>query len=294
MNLEYLKNFLCFAEYLSFTKAAENLYMVQTTLGRQIRSLEEQIGSKLYTRDKHPMELTDAGVFLVSEGKKLLQQTEKLELRMRQIGEENSLKLTIASIPVNLHCFSSIYSNFYKMHPNVSSTLLYKELGEISPLVTSGDADIGLTYFFEMDEISNFDEQIEVYTIGRDHLCVLVNKNHCFAASGRCTIEELRSEHLLCFNYPAISRAKRHHYHAKFTPVEETSSFLKNRETMLLQVNAGMGITLMPYEEAKIFGSDLIIVEVDDYVMEHDIILIWKKSNENPAFHLFLNSLQKT
>lgn len=200
MNLEYLKNFLCFAEHLNFTKAAESLYMAHTTLGRQIRSLEEQIGSKLYVQDKRSIKLTDAGIFLVSEGRKFLQQTEKLELSVRQIGEDTSLNLTMASVPVNHHYFSSIYSNFYKRHPNVKFTLLYKELGEISPLVTSGDVDFGLTYFFEMDEISNFDEQI----------------------------------------------------------------------------------------------SDFAVVEIDNCEMEHDIILIWKKSNDNPAFHLFLNSLKNT
>lgn len=153
---------------------------------------------------------------------------------------------------------------------------------------------MGLTYSFEMDEISNFDEQMEAYTIGRDHLCVLANKNHPFATSGHCTIDELRNERLLCFYFPAISLAKRHHYHDKLTPVEETSNILENRETMLLQVNAGMGLSLMACEEAKRFGSDLAIVEIDNFDMEHDIILIWKKSNENPAFHLFLNSLKNT
>lgn len=58
IQIEY---FLTVSKYLSFTKAAEALYVSQPAISRRIAMLEEQLGIKLIQRTKRTVELTEAG-----------------------------------------------------------------------------------------------------------------------------------------------------------------------------------------------------------------------------------------
>ena len=50
--------FLKVAEYLNFTKAAEALYMTQPAVSQQIKQLEEEVGAKVFIRNKNGLILT--------------------------------------------------------------------------------------------------------------------------------------------------------------------------------------------------------------------------------------------
>jgi DNA-binding transcriptional LysR family regulator len=61
MELRQIKYFIAVANQLSFSKAAETLYISQSTLSQQIRELENEVGVELLWRDRHSVRLTAAG-----------------------------------------------------------------------------------------------------------------------------------------------------------------------------------------------------------------------------------------
>lgn len=63
MTTQQIKYFLSLATELHFWKAAEKLFISQSTLSRQIQSLEEEIGYQLFKRDKRNVRLTRCGYF---------------------------------------------------------------------------------------------------------------------------------------------------------------------------------------------------------------------------------------
>lgn len=63
-SLDFLKGFDAAARYLSFTKAAGELFLTQSALSRQIKTLEEQIGHPLFVRGHRELKLTEAGAAL--------------------------------------------------------------------------------------------------------------------------------------------------------------------------------------------------------------------------------------
>jgi DNA-binding transcriptional LysR family regulator len=65
MEIRQIRSFLKLAEHLHFSRAAKDLHIVQSALSMQIKHLEEEIGTKLFERDRRKVRLTDAGkVFL--------------------------------------------------------------------------------------------------------------------------------------------------------------------------------------------------------------------------------------
>ena len=72
VELRHLRAFVAVAEELSFARAADRLYLSAPALSRQIRGLEQLIGSELFRRSTHRVELTPAGEALLDRARKVL------------------------------------------------------------------------------------------------------------------------------------------------------------------------------------------------------------------------------
>jgi epsilon-lactone hydrolase len=72
IELRHLRSFVAVAEELNFGRAAEQLYLSQPALSRQIRALEQLVGCRLFRRSTHRVELTLAGESLLDRARKVL------------------------------------------------------------------------------------------------------------------------------------------------------------------------------------------------------------------------------
>ena len=61
MTLQQLAYFVALADVGSFTAAADSLRVAQPTLSRQVKALEDELGSPLVQRSRHALVLTPAG-----------------------------------------------------------------------------------------------------------------------------------------------------------------------------------------------------------------------------------------
>ena len=71
MELRHLKSFVAVAEELHFAKTANRLRLAQSSLSKQIRLLEEELGFPLFYRTKQKVELLDAGHVLLDEARRM-------------------------------------------------------------------------------------------------------------------------------------------------------------------------------------------------------------------------------
>lgn len=79
MEIRVLRYFWTIAEENYVSKAAEQLHITQPTLSRQLRELETELGTELFTREKNRLKLTEAGLFLKSRAEKILSITQRTE-----------------------------------------------------------------------------------------------------------------------------------------------------------------------------------------------------------------------
>jgi DNA-binding transcriptional LysR family regulator len=72
-----LRYFVAVAEELSFTKAAERLFISQPALSKQIRHLENTVRVRLFERDRRTVALTPAGAELLPRARQLVERWEE-------------------------------------------------------------------------------------------------------------------------------------------------------------------------------------------------------------------------
>ena len=80
MELRTLKYFVAMAREESITRAATKLFLTQPALSRQIKSLEDELGQKLFNRGKFSVTLTDAGFRLLKRAEEILSLVHETEL----------------------------------------------------------------------------------------------------------------------------------------------------------------------------------------------------------------------
>jgi DNA-binding transcriptional LysR family regulator len=83
IDLRKLRYFLAVAERLNFGRAAQELILAQPALSRAIKSLEHDLGVVLFDRDRHTVQLTEAGRVLVAEAGGLLARAGAARRRVR-------------------------------------------------------------------------------------------------------------------------------------------------------------------------------------------------------------------
>jgi monoterpene epsilon-lactone hydrolase len=88
IELRHLRAFVAVAEELSFARAADRLYVSSPALSRQIRGLEQLIGSDLLRRSTHRVELTIAGEALLQRARRLLRDVDEAVAATMQVGGE--------------------------------------------------------------------------------------------------------------------------------------------------------------------------------------------------------------
>src|SRR5258707_1503961 len=113
MDLHMLRCFVAVAEELHFGRAAYRLGMLPPALGRHIRLLEDDLGTRLLARTTRNVALTEDGAMLLEEARSLLSQADGLAVRFRARGRSQAATLRLGAIdsaaaglvPLVLHDF---------------------------------------------------------------------------------------------------------------------------------------------------------------------------------------------
>ena len=79
MTIIQLKYAIAVSEYKNFTLAAEKCFVTQPTLSMQIQKLESELDIQIFDRTKKPIEMTEIGSKIISQCKKIVSESEKMQ-----------------------------------------------------------------------------------------------------------------------------------------------------------------------------------------------------------------------
>ena len=92
--LNFIEGFEAAARHLSFTKAADELFLTQSAVSRQIKALEDQLGVQLFERRTRALKLTPEGEALYQTVAEVLQRIEETTQRIRGRAKERTFTIT--------------------------------------------------------------------------------------------------------------------------------------------------------------------------------------------------------
>lgn len=102
MEFRHLRYFVTVAAERSFSRASEKLHMAQPPLSRQIKQLEEELGTQLLNRGR-PITLTEAGRFFFEQAQQMLQKADEVRTMTKRIGTGNRRQFGIGFVPSVLY-----------------------------------------------------------------------------------------------------------------------------------------------------------------------------------------------
>ncbi len=139
-----LQVFHAVARQLSFTKAAEVLFMTQPAVTFQIKQLEEHFNTRLFDRGHGRISLTPAGDLVLAYAEKILGLSGEMDVRLAEItGEVGGSLLVGASTTIAEFLLPRILGEFKSKYPNVRPRLIVANSESIETRVAEHTIDIG-------------------------------------------------------------------------------------------------------------------------------------------------------
>jgi LysR family hydrogen peroxide-inducible transcriptional activator len=145
MTIQQLKYIVALDEERHFARAAEACMVTQPGLTIQLKNLEEEIGIKIFDRNKVPLTPTLLGVEIIHRAKRILREAE--EIRDFVVNEKNmlkgDLKLGVIST-LSPYLIPLFIKSIQKVTPNVHYTIKESNTGQLMHDVETGDIDVAL------------------------------------------------------------------------------------------------------------------------------------------------------
>jgi LysR family transcriptional regulator, transcriptional activator of the cysJI operon len=189
-----LKVFYLVAQKLSYTKAANELFISQPAITKHIKEIEQQLQVRLFNRNGSSISLTPAGEILLRHTQHIFKQYETLENELSQLKDIASGTLHIgASTTLAQYVLPKLLAQFKKTYPHIQLQVLNGNSEHIEQLIISEKIDIGL-----VEGISHH-PQIYYEPFTNDELVLVVRSN-----SKLFLKKEIRPEQLC--NIPLVLR----------------------------------------------------------------------------------------
>ncbi|ENC6658895.1 LysR family transcriptional regulator [Aeromonas hydrophila] len=146
-SLEQLKTLLVAAQAGSFSAAARQLGKAQSVVSTAIANLEIDLGLELFDRSGRYPVLTEAGVRISQEAGILLAQSERLQAIAGELASGVESRLTLAiDDDSHLPWLGAVLEEFATHYPTVELELLFPLMEDLTEMLTSGRAQLGISY----------------------------------------------------------------------------------------------------------------------------------------------------
>lgn len=260
MNFNHLEFALAVSKYGSISKASQNLFVSQPYLSGMIKGLEDELGYKLFVRNKSGAKLTQQGQEFMKSAKIIL-----LEIRkIKELHEYNDIK------PLSISCFYATYiMKMFLKFKNISPIKLpdkIKEMGnkEVMESILSGDSTIGIVFNLQ-EKQKKYEDMAE--DLGLDikvlfkpmSMYAIMSDEHPLASESEISLAELKKHPYVSYD-DASSKM-----FLKFIGIEEHSQFLEvsDRGSLYDALSSGEYISTMAFKN-KNTEEGLILIPIKD------------------------------
>jgi DNA-binding transcriptional LysR family regulator len=270
-----LKIFHTVARQLSYTRAAEILYLSQPAVTQQIRSLERMVGHVLFAR-------RGRGIILTAAGSALLHYVERILLLLDEtasvVEEITTLKrgsvVIGASTSAGTYVVPPMLSSFHARYPQIHVTLIVANRHTIEELLLAHQIDLAILSIVEQQD------RFLVGLLQPYELVVVASSTHRLAKRANIAMRELEEETLLLSEPGAGTRLDTEQRFAQEGIALPGHLELNSIEAIKEGVIAGLGIAVVSREsiELELSSGDLVILDVQGFPLRREWHIVTLKN----------------
>lgn len=277
INLKQLEAFVATAEYSSFTKAAEIMFLTQSTVSSHISALENTLGVRLIQRGaRQRVALTREGELVYREAKDILDRCQTLQ-DLKNHDRQNQLVIGASSVPGQC-LMPEIMADFLARYPDSHYIQLRGDSIRVHQYLAQGKANLGFV------GVATAPKEYHYHPVAEDRL-VLITANtepyrslHAAGTSGLKLLDRpmiLREE-----NSGTRQEMERYLLQNQISPEAlNIVAQIDNPEAIRSSVSRGLGVSIMSVLAAReyLLSGRLLAFELGDQGAFRKIYLCWRK-----------------
>lgn len=147
MDLKQLRAFVTVADTGNVTRASALLNLVQPAVSRQLRLLEEDLGTELFDRSRHGMQLTSAGKAMLEYARRILNEVERAKAEIQPTDGPVAGIVTIGLLAsLSDLLATALVHEVRQRYPGIRLRIMIGYAGHLLDWIEKGDVDAALLY----------------------------------------------------------------------------------------------------------------------------------------------------
>ncbi len=248
MDFKQLRALLAVAETGSVTRAATLLHIVQPAVSRQIRLLEESFGAPLFERERHGMELTDAGRILADYARRALRELEQARAEIQPASGAVSGLVNVGLLPSVCDLVAGeLVAGLQREHPQIRLRLTIGYAGHLQQWLEQGEVDLAMLYNLRPSPVLEAEALLDerLYLVGLPASSLKMNRPQ--------PLSSLQGRPLILPSAPHGIRSVVEHACAQAGVTLEITAEANAMNLQKVLVQHGLGFTILP--SAAIFDD---------------------------------------
>ena len=267
MDISQIQYVLAVAATGTFSAAADELYISQSSLSKQIMALEKELGVTLFDRSKRQIALTPAGAVFLEHARTIDAAQRALLADLGRFWAAPTLR-SIAIPVIAQFGITTCVARFRSLHPDIDLTLDEREASVILPALANHQYDLAFLRNNYLDPAAYV-----THPVAHDRMVVVVARSHRLAGRASLALAELANENHIMFDRGTVVHelAVNACRAAGFEPRIFYASL--RVESVLGLVASNSGVALMMAQLVAYHRHPEVVAISLDEVIESDIVL---------------------
>lgn len=291
MNVRYLEYILEIAKQKSITRAAQRLYVTQSSLSQYLLKLEAELGTQLFIRTRNELTPTDAGEMYVQAAGAVVRIQRTLYENIAALKNEGCIRLGISS-QWGVKMTANLLPAFRERFPHITLQIYENSYNRLKSMLTAGKIDMAVMAAGDPPDLS-----LPYHSLRREELLLAVPSKYPFCArhpTGRPVTRRemaagLRTENFIFSDEGSTVRMAEDAMFQQMYFKPQVICELNSNLATLQMVENGTGIALIPDSYASKRQN------VSFYPLEPGLfrsnILVFRKDLEEKRPERFLTGL---
>ncbi|ATJ83373.1 LysR family transcriptional regulator [Halomonas beimenensis] len=285
MEFRQLEYFVAVVETGSISAASRRVHVAQPALTRQMRLLEDDVGTRLFERHARGVRLTVAGRALYDEALSLLDERVQLKARLTALGSGLSGKLSLGITVTHLWVpeVAQLMGSYRTRYPGVAFEVFPLLSGPQLDRLREGTLDAGILYLDGPDSPG-----LATRLLQNDHLILAVPESSPWACRPPSSLEELEDADFV-WGFRSASpvyydRMLAHFERLDFSP--RVVQYGADNITILSMVAAGLGIAIVPAASSAHPMPGIRFMHLPELdTCDMPLWMAWRSASDAPALH---------